>query len=210
MENTIINKNIVNLTGEIVSEFTFDHGTRRENFYTAKLAVKRFSDQIDYLPLLVSENLINVNKDYRGKFISIIGQYRSFNIHDGEKTKLKLSVIVKTIEFVDEESVFEFANNRIILDGYICKPVIYRKTPMSDRDIADILIAVNRAHGRTDYIPCICWGVNARNVAEYELGTHVKLIGRIQSREYVKSLNDTESEIRVAYEVSVSKIDVLE
>ena len=123
-----------------------------------------------------------------------------------------LSVFVREIQFVDDmwqEDVEELASNLIVLDGYVCKPPVYRKTPLG-REIADLLVAVNRSYGKSDYIPCICWGRNARFATTFEIGTHVLVTGRIQSREYVKKISEDETERRVAYEVSVSKIDELE
>ena len=135
------------------------------------------------------------------------GQFRSYNQHGEKKNRLVLSVFVREIAFVEEE--WDGAKtNTILLDGYICKQPIYRKTPLG-REIADLLLAVNRPYGKSDYIPCICWGRNARFASGFEVGEHVQVLGRIQSREYVKKLSETESEKRVAYEVSVSKLECI-
>ena len=138
----------------------------------------------------------------------ITGQFRSFNRHEERKNRLVLSVFAREFEFVDDEEG-ENASNQIFLDGYICKEAIYRKTPLG-REIADLLVAVNRSYGKSDYIPCICWGRNARFAAGFAVGSHVQIWGRIQSREYVKKINDEEVEQRIAYEVSVSKIDCVD
>ena len=153
----------------------------------------------------MDKRLIDVTGDYRGACVYVNGQFRSFNRHEEHKNRLVLSVFARELEFledVDEEEV----SNQIFLDGYICKEAVYRKTPLG-REIADLLVAVNRSYGKSDYIPCICWGRNARFASTFEVGTHVQIWGRIQSREYVKKLTETETEKRIAYEVSVSKLE---
>ena len=143
-----------------------------------------------------------------GEYIRIGGQFRSYNRHEEKKNRLVLSVFAREVEFLDEE-VENAKTNQIFLDGYICKPPVYRKTPLG-REIADLLLAVNRPYGKSDYIPCICWGRNARYATTFEIGSHVSVIGRIQSREYVKKLSEDEAERRIAYEVSVCKIEELD
>jgi single-stranded DNA-binding protein len=133
------------------------------------------------------------------------GQFRSYNRHEEDRNRLVLSVFAREISFVEEELDGAKTNN-ILLDGYICKAPVYRKTPLG-REIADLLLAVNRPYGKSDYIPCICWGRNARYASSFEVGEHVQVLGRIQSREYVKKLSEVETEKRVAYEVSVSKLE---
>lgn len=167
--------------------------------------VKRLSNSDDRIPLMISERLIDVNQNYTGEYIMATGQFRSYNQHEERKNRLVLSVFVREVSFVEEELDGAKTNN-ILLDGYICKRPIYRKTPLG-REIADLLLAVNRPYGKSDYIPCICWGRNARFASGFEVGEHVQVLGRIQSREYVKKLSETESEKRVAYEVSVSKLE---
>lgn len=119
-----------------------------------------------------------------------------------------LSVFVCDIEAIDSKDA-NIDKNCITINGYVCKEPNYRKTPLG-REITDMLIAVNRDYGKSDYIPCIAWGRNARFAGGFKIGTRVKLIGRIQSREYDKKISDTEFEKKVAYEVSVSKCDVIE
>ena len=172
------------------------------------VAVNRLSNYLDYIPLMISERLIDVTADYTGQDIYITGQFRSFNRHEEKKNRLVLSVFARETEFLDDVED-DIKSNQIFLDGYICKEPIYRKTPLG-REIADLLIAVNRSYGKSDYIPCICWGRNARFASGFDVGGHVQVWGRIQSREYVKKLSETETEKRVAYEVSVSKVDFLE
>ena len=204
MSDKIIENNQVTIMGEIASPFTFSHEVYGEGFYMVDVNVKRLSNSEDRIPLMISERLIDVTQDYTGEFIMVSGQFRSYNRHDEQKNRLVLSVFVREAEFIDEELDGAKTNN-IFLDGYICKLPVYRKTPLG-REIADLLLAVNRPYGKSDYIPCICWGRNARFALAFEVGEHVQIIGRIQSREYIKKLTETETEKRTAYEVSVSKL----
>ena len=205
MSDKMIENNQVSIVGEVMSPFTFSHEVFGEGFYMVDVLVKRLSNSDDCIPLMVSERLIDVSQDYTGEYIMASGQFRSYNQHEEKKNRLVLSVFVREISFVEEE-VDGAKTNSILLDGYICKRPIYRKTPLG-REIADLLLAVNRPYGKSDYIPCICWGRNARFASGFEVGEHVQVLGRIQSREYVKKLSETETEKRVAYEVSVSKLE---
>lgn len=208
MSDKIIENNQVTIMGEIVSAFTFSHEVFGEGFYMVDVSVKRLSNSEDKIPVMISERLIDVTQDYIGEFIMVNGQFRSYNKHDELKNRLVLSVFAREVEFIEEELDGAKTNN-IMLDGYICKLPVYRKTPLG-REIADLLIAVNRPYGKSDYIPCICWGRNARFASAFEVGNHVQVFGRIQSREYVKKLSETATEKRTAYEVSVSKLECLE
>ena len=169
------------------------------------LEVSRLSEQSDIIPLMISERLLNVGEDYIGCTVEATGQFRSYNRHEGTRNRLVLSVVVREISFMEEFTDYT-KTNQIFLDGYICKIPIYRKTPLG-REIADILLAVNRPYGKSDYIPCIAWGRNARYASGFEVGARVRIWGRVQSREYTKKLSDSECEKRVAYEVSVSKLE---
>ena len=191
--------------GKVATEFSFSHEVFGEGFYMVEVEVKRLSNSEDRIPRMISERLIDVTQDYTGEYIMVHGQFRSYNRHEEQKNRLVLSVFVREISFMEEEPDGTKTNS-IWLDGYICKEPIYRKTPLG-REIADLLLAVNRPYGKSDYIPCICWGRNARYASGFEVGEHVQLLGRIQSREYVKRISDTETEKRVAYEVSVSKLE---
>lgn len=193
--------------GEVASQFVFSHEVFGEGFYMVDVLVKRLSNSDDRIPLMISERLIDVTQDYTGEYIMATGQFRSYNQHDEKKNRLVLSVFVREVSFVEEE-LDGAKTNHILLDGYICKKPIYRKTPLG-REIADLLLAVNRPYGKSDYIPCICWGRNARFASGFDVGEHVQVLGRIQSREYVKKITETETEKRVAYEVSVSKLECL-
>jgi single-stranded DNA-binding protein len=208
MTDKVFDNNQVSIAGEVISDFTFSHDVFGEGFYVLEVVVSRLSNSYDMIPVMVSERLIDVKQDYKGKFVEVLGQFRSYNRHEESKNKLVLSVFAREIKMVDELS--ENAKpNHIFLDGFVCKPPIYRKTPLG-REIADVLLAVNRPYGKSDYIPCICWGRNARFAESFTVGGHVQIWGRIQSREYQKKVNDTEFEKRVAYEVSVSKLEYLE
>lgn len=193
--------NLVKLTGMIISEPVYDHESNGEKFYRAFLEVKRLSDTEDVIPLLISERGFDLD-DIVGKRVDVVGQFRSHNWHDGEKKRLILNVFVT--ELYDSDS--EEDANEIILDGFVCKDPVYRKTPLG-REIADILFAVNRSYGKSDYIPCIVWGRNAVYTSGLPVGTHLKITGRIQSRKYIKRYLDGTEEERTAYEVSVSKIE---
>ena len=189
--------------GEIASEFVFSHEVFGEGFYMVDILVKRLSNSSDRIPVMISERLVDVTQDYQGEYIQILGQFRSYNRHEEKKNRLVLSVFAREISFVEEESD-KMKTNQIFLDGYICKMPVYRKTPLG-REIADMLVAVNRPYGKSDYIPCICWGRNARFSSTFEVGGHVQVWGRIQSRDYMKKLDGDITETRTAYEVSVSK-----
>ena len=208
MADKILENNQVSIVGEIISDFQYSHEVYGEGFYMVEVAVSRLSNFSDYIPLMISERLIDTSQSYIGQKVYVTGQFRSYNRHEELKNRLVLSVFVREIEFIEEETE-EMKSNQILLDGYICKDPIYRKTPLG-REIADLLVAVNRSYGKSDYIPCICWGRNARFAARFEVGVHVQIWGRIQSREYGKRLNEDEVEKRTAYEVSVSKIEYME
>lgn len=198
--------NQVTIYGEIAGEFVFSHEVYGEGFYVVDVLARRMSGVCDAIPVTVSERLIDVSQNYDGQYVCVSGQFRSYNQHDGTKNRLVLSVFAREIEFV--EKLMDDVN-QIFLDGYICKEPIYRKTPFG-REITDILIAVNRTYGKTDYIPCVSWGRNARYASGFEVGSHIKISGRVQSRKYVKKLDDGTEEERIAYEVSVSKIELVE
>ena len=202
MADKIIENNQVSIMGKIDTGFTFSHQVFGEGFYTMELLVHRLSDSEDRIPVMVSERLLDITQDYTGQYIEIHGQFRSYNRHEEKHNRLVLSVFAREVNFVEEQD--ETAPvNQIFLDGY------YRKTPLG-REIADMLLAVNRPYGKSDYIPCICWGRNARYASAFTVGGHVLLWGRIQSREYMKRTGENQSERRTAYEVSVSKLEYID
>ena len=193
--------NKVYVSGEIVSEGVFSHEIYGEGFYEFFVSVKRLSGQADVLPVTISERLIKGADIGRGSQISAIGQFRSYNKIDSGKSRLMLTIFVRELL----EDAPEKNPNNILLSGYICKPPVYRTTPFN-REIADLLIAVNRAYNKSDYIPCIAWGRNARFAKNLAVGEKIAISGRIQSREYQKRLSETDVKTMTAYEVSVSKL----
>lgn len=205
MSEKIMENNRVSVIGKIISGFTFSHEVFGEGFYIVEVAANRLSEQADIIPLMISERLIDIDANYDDVTIEAVGQFRSYNRHEGVKNRLVLSVFVREIDFIEEFTDYT-RTNQIFLDGYICKEPIYRKTPLG-REIADLLLAVNRPYGKSDYIPCIAWGRNARYASGFEVGTRVRVWGRVQSREYTKKISETECERRIAYEVSVSKLE---
>ncbi len=197
--------NKVFISGEILTEAEFSHEVYGEGFYEMYVLVKRLSGQGDILPVTISERLIS-DKDLKvGVTINAIGQFRSYNKLVDGKSKLMLTVFVR--ELLDESPIKN--PNSIVLSGYICKPPIYRTTPFN-REIADILIAVNRSYNKSDYIPCIAWGRNARFAKNIAVGERIAISGRIQSREYQKKVTDDDIKTMTAYEVSISKLAAYE
>ena len=208
MTDKVIENNQVTIMGEIVSGFSYSHEIFGEGFYMVDVRCQRLSESYDVIPVMVSERLMDVTQNYEGALISVNGQFRSYNRHEERKNRLVLSVFAREVEFV-EEMEESSKTNQIYLDGYICKEPIYRKTPLG-REIADLLLAVNRPYGKSDYIPCICWGRNARYANSFKVGERCAVWGRIQSREYMKKIDEENIERRVAFEVSVSKLELLE
>ena len=197
------NNNNVLIKGKIAKLPTYSHTVMGEGFFEMYVEVKRLSNETDLLPVTISERLI---EGFRlGDEIGISGQFRSYNKLEGEKSKLMLTIFVK--ELIDAEEVS--AVNQICMIGYICKEPIYRTTPFG-REICDVLVAVNRAYNKSDYLPCIAWGRNARFVKDLGVGEKLELQGRIQSRKYQKKISESESETRVAYEISLSSVVLAE
>ena len=201
MNNLTEKNNKVFISGEIVSDAEFSHEVYGEGFYEMSVLVKRLSGQGDILPVTVSERLITDKNLQKGAMINALGQFRSYNKLVDGKSKLMLTVFVR--ELVDGVTVKN--PNSIVLSGYICKPPVYRTTPFN-REISDILIAVNRSYNKSDYIPCIAWGRNARFAKNLGVGERIAIAGRIQSREYQKRLSDEDIRVMTAYEVSISKL----
>lgn len=201
MNNQTEKNNKVFISGEIVSEAEFSHEVYGEGFYEMNVLVKRLSGQGDLLPVTVSERLI-ADKDLKvGSTINAFGQFRSYNKLVDGKSRLMLTVFVR--ELLDNS--LPKNPNSIVLSGYICKPPVYRTTPFN-REICDILIAVNRSYNKSDYIPCIAWGRNARFAKNLEVGEKIAISGRIQSREYQKKFSEEDIRVMTAYEVSISKL----
>lgn len=208
MEKEYYENNNVELWGTVDSELTFSHIIYGEKFYLFKLKVPRLSENFDLINITISERFFPFSELSVGDNVAIQGQFRSYNNFSNLGNKLMLTVFVKEIQIVD--SVEKGINpNKIFLNGFICKPPIYRTTPFM-REITDLLLAVNRSYNKSDYIPCIAWGRNAKFAESLEVGTNLKIWGRIQSREYQKKINEEEFETKTAYEISVSKLEVQE
>ena len=208
MLDKVFTNNQVTIAGKVVGEFASSHTVYGEDFYTVDIEVSRLSNSNDIIPVMVSERILDVRGDYRGYVLRANGQFRSYNRHEETRNRLVLSVFAREVEIAEPEEE-EQDPNHIFLDGYVCKKPVYRKTPLG-REIADVLLAVNRPYGKSDYIPCICWGRNARFAGKLAVGEHVAIWGRIQSREYQKKIGNDEIVNKVAYEVSVSKMECLE
>lgn len=202
------------LMGKVTSEKRFSHEIYGESFYIFDMEVPRLSNNADVIPVTISERLISDDKLQIGSKVLIKGQFRSYNSYENERNKLILTVFAKDIIFEDEiqeeneEEKKEIASNEVVLTGYICKKPIYRQTPFG-REIADILLAVNRAYNKSDYIPAIAWGRTARFCQNIEVGTEVKITGRVQSRTYEKKFEDGTVQTKVAYEVSIGSLEVI-
>ena len=210
--NYVENNHLV-LVGKVTSDKRFSHEIYGEKFYIFDLEVPRLSGNADIIPITISERLLEAEGLEIDKKVIIEGQFRSYNSYQNERNKLVLTVFAKDVKFVenqDEEiqASKDFVSNEVILNGYICKKPIYRQTPFG-REIADLLLAVNRAYNKSDYIPCIAWGRNARFCENIEVGTEVKIVGRVQSRTYEKKYEDGTSETKIAYEVSISSLEIV-
>ena len=217
MDTNYLENNYLTLVGKVKGEKRFSHEIYGESFYVFNLEIPRLSGNSDIIPITVSERLIKEDTLQEGKKLLVKGQFRSYNSYENEKNRLILTVFAKDImevEDVEEDEENEMVKkdtitNEVILIGYICKKPIYRQTPFG-REISDILLAVNRAYNKSDYIPCIAWGRNARFCQNLEVGSQVKIVGRVQSRMYEKKHEDGTVENRVAYEVSVGSLEVIE
>ena len=212
MNTNYDDNNHLKLVGKVTSEKKFSHEIYGEKFYIFNLSVPRLSGNADNIPVTISERLLTNQDITIGAKLEIEGQFRSYNSYDHEKNRLILTVFVKDVQFLEnQEEEVEFRkdqiSNEVVLDGFICKKPIYRKTPFG-REISDILLAVNRAYNKSDYIPCIAWGRNARFCENVPVGTEVRIVGRVQSREYEKKYEDGTVEKKVAYEVSVSSLEI--
>ena len=214
MDTNYLDNNYLVLVGKVANEKKFSHEVYGERFYLFNIEVPRLSGVSDIIPITVSERLMSGIDISVGNKILIKGQFRSYNTYENGKNKLVLTVFAKdiiageNIEEEEQELKKESISNEVTLIGYICKKPIYRQTPFK-REIADILLAVNRAYNKSDYIPCIAWGRNARFCQNIEVGTCVKIVGRVQSRVYEKKLEDGTVQERVAYEVSVGSMEII-
>ncbi len=217
MDTNYLENNYLTLVGKVTGEKRFSHEIYGESFYIFNLSIDRLSGNADIIPVTVSERLIKDDMLQEGKTLLVKGQFRSYNSYDSGRNRLILTVFTKDIMEIEEKEDQEeneivkkdIITNEVVLIGYICKKPIYRQTPFG-REISDILLAVNRAYNKSDYIPCIAWGRTARFCQDLEVGAQVKIVGRVQSRIYEKKFEDGTVEQRVAYEVSVGSLEVIE
>jgi len=218
LDTNYLENNYLTLVGKVTGEKKFSHEIYGERFYVFNLEVPRLSGNEDIIPITASERLITDSMMEQGKTLLVKGQFRSYNSYENDKNRLILTVFAKDITEVEEPKEDEENNemvkkdmvtNEVVLIGFICKKPIYRQTPFG-REIADVLLAVNRAYNKSDYIPTIAWGRNARFCQNLEVGTKVKIVGRVQSRMYEKKHEDGTVENRVAYEVSIGSLEIVE
>ncbi len=217
LDTNYLENNYLTLVGKVTGEKKFSHEIYGERFYVFNLEISRLSGNADIIPITVSERLATDEMLTAGKNLLVKGQFRSYNSYENEKNRLILTVFAKDVIEVEESEQEEeneivkkdTITNEVVLVGYICKAPIYRQTPFG-REIADVLLAVNRAYNKSDYIPTIAWGRNARFCQNLEVGTKVKVVGRVQSRMYEKKHDDGTVENRVAYEVSVGSLEIVE
>ena len=216
LDTNFLENNYITLVGKVTGEKRLSHEIYGERFFIFDLEIPRLSGNSDIIPVTISERIITDEMLQVGKKLLVKGQFRSYNSYENEKNKLILTVFAKDVIELEENEENEenemvkkdVVTNEVVLIGYICKKPIYRQTPFG-REIADILLAVNRAYNKSDYIPCIAWGRNARFCQTIEVGTQVKIVGRVQSRTYEKKFEDGTSETRVAYEVSVGSLEII-
>jgi primosomal replication protein N len=202
--------NKVFVSGIIDSEIVFDHEIYKESFFKFNIKIKRLSDVFDILPVTISERLIAQNNLKIDQKINIIGQIRSYNNFDKEinKTRLILTIFAQDIILLDKALDLNLKDNnpnQVNLTGFLCKPVIFRKTPFG-REISDLLLAINRSFNKSDYIPCIAWGKNAKLAQDLNIGSKIKIFGRMQSREYQKKISDSQIINKTAYEISIFRL----
>ena len=205
MNTNYLENNHLVLVGKVTSDKKFSHEIYGESFYIFDLEVARLSGNSDIIPITISERLILEKELEIGDKVAIEGQFRSYNSYENEKNRLILTVFAKDIKYLseeDEENSSEKVSNEVTLIGYICKKPI-------GRERSDILLAVNRAYNKSDYIPAIAWGRNARFCQNIEVGTKVKITGRVQSRNYEKKFEDGTTQTRTAYEVSISSLEIV-
>ena len=216
MDTNYLENNYLTLVGKVTGEKKFSHEIYGEKFYVFNLSIPRLSGNADIIPITISERIITDEMLEEGKKLLIKGQFRSYNSYENERNRLILTVFAKDVEELQEVEEQEEndivrkdeTTNEVVLIGFVCKKPIYRETPFG-REIADLLLAVNRAYNKSDYIPTIAWGRNARFCQNLEVGAQVKIVGRVQSRQYEKKYEDGTSETRVAYEVSICSLELI-
>ena len=206
----MITNNKAYMIGKIAKKPVFSHEVYGEGFYIFYIEAPRKSGNVDTLPVVVSERLVDINRLDVDRTVVINGQIRSYNQHiDGTHSHLILSIFAREIDILEDVEIPLDTNNSIEIVGHLRKAPTYRTTPQG-REVCDIMMAVNRAYGKSDYIPCITWGRTAKFVGHLPVGTHIEMTGRFQSRPYTKKISEDEIENRVAYEVSVGRVEIIE
>lgn len=208
MTDYLVENNEVTVVGKVISDLVFSHKVYGEGFYTFEIEVPRLSDSVDKLPVTISERLLPEVGELLGATVEILGQFRSYNQYEEGRNRLILTIFVLELNIV-EDPVLNRSKNNVFLNGFVCKNPVYRTTPFG-REITDLLVAVNRSYHKSDYIPCISWGRNARYAQHLKTGDNIRLWGRIQSRTYQKKMENGETITRVAYEMSVSKMELVD
>lgn len=205
MKEKLAGKNHTFVSGMVVSDFQDGCAAYGKKHYVSDIEVRRLNGKKDRIPIVVPAGRVENVEGYKGQYVCASGQYHSRNYYDGQKRRLKLYLYVRDLSLkMDGDRKPD--TNYIFLDGYLCRKPVYRMTPLG-RTVTDLMLAVNRPYGRTDYIPCICWESTAYLAASLPAGFHVGIEGRVQSREYVKQTSGMEPETRIAYEVAVSKLE---
>lgn len=207
MEQEIRKMNLAVVEGEIISDFQYSHSAYGKRFYKTEVVVKRLSDAIDIIPIMVQENLIDINQYQAGQHVCAKGMFHSYRYYKEDGNHMVWVLLALEMSKQNQDMGGE-ENNNILLEGYICKSPCYRKVA-SGRKITDILIAVNYPSRKSDYLPCICWGKNAVFAADLKTGEHIKINGRIQSRDYIKKISEKKLKLNTVYEISVREISVL-
>ena len=205
----LMNNNEAFAIGRVTENPVFSHRHFDEDFYVFEIEIPRLSENYDTVNVMISDKLISPDEIEKGNIFEVHGQFRSYNNYSGVGNKLMLVLFAKEITHREMEIIDDEKPNSLYLSGYICKEPVYRTTPFG-REITDILVAVNRSYGKSDYIPCIAWGRNAKYAARLSVGDHVEIWGRMQSREYHKKLENDDVVVKKAYEISISRINFAE
>lgn len=191
--------NRVQLCGVMAGRPAFSHESRGERFFTFPLEIERLSGTTDTVHIILREGLLAAAEVGAAEKLLVTGELRSYNNRSGEGPRLVITVFARELCFADGPD-----ENHVWLTGTLCKAPNLRTTPMG-RDICDLMLAVNRHYGRSDYLPCITWGTRAMEASDWRVGDRVCLTGRLQSRRYIKILDGAQVE-KTAFEVSVTDI----
>ena len=202
MENIQTKTNSIELAGVLGDKIELSHTVYGEKFYSCFLDIKRLSNRTDSVPVTIPEKLLVQHRIKSGDCMRMEGQLRSYNYYlkvddlsSNKKSRLVVTAFCKSILPYEEDV------NSVQLDGFVCKPPIYRVTPFG-KHICDLLVAVNRSYSKSDYIPVIYWGENAKRASSLTVSSNIRVSGRLQSREYEKRKDDGDITVKTTYEVS--------